>query len=320
MFLSLFFTAALSLAPLHPEARTFLDKLPPDVQTALTTAIEEAASGNHDALNRIRAARPATPPPAGVSKTAVSFGGLKADLYTSDKPHSTLLIYLHGGGWVIGNLNTASRISGDLAKIAPVDTLALDYRLAPEHPYPAQHDDLISVLSALKDHPRTRHYANVVLAGDSAGAHIAITVTRAWLDNKPVQGPAIQSIVAIYPVTSFKTDWPSYALYGKGFGMDTPLMKAFLQAAFPKPLTPAQRQAWEPLEIDPTGFPEVYLFTSGYDVLRDQGWQWAQKLRQAKVPLYHHHTPDAMHLYITVPGMPTHYSQTLRRIQQRLRR
>ncbi|HJH05572.1 MAG TPA: alpha/beta hydrolase, partial [Victivallis vadensis] len=161
--------AALTLAAgeLHPETQTFLAGMPSGLAELQTKAIREAIAGNGALLKQVRNSRKVdTVPPSGVTTEELSFEGLPIRLYRTPGPVRVLVLYLHGGGWVLGGIPSCSRFCGALAEQEEVAVAACDYRLAPEHPYPAALDDTVKFYDWAKQrYPGAR----IILAGDSAG-------------------------------------------------------------------------------------------------------------------------------------------------------
>jgi acetyl esterase len=195
-----------------------------------------------------------------------------------------LLVYLHGGGFVFCDLDTHDRTCRRIAAACAVDVLAVDYRLAPEHPHPAAVDDAVAVLR------RARPDA---VAGDSAGGFLAAAACLALRDaGGPL--PGLQALMC--PNTDLTLGMPSVAEKGSGFGLDAADLALFVAAYLPDP---AARAAASPLHAaDLTGLPPALVVTAEHDALRDDGEAFAARLGAAGVPVRHRREPGLPHGFV----------------------
>ena len=195
--------AALTLVAgeLHPETQTFLAGMPSGLAELQTKAIREAIAGNGALLKQVRNSRKVdTVPPSGVTTEELSFEGLPIRLYRTPGPVRVLVLYLHGGGWVLGGIPSCSRFCGALAEQEEVAVAACDYRLAPEHPYPAALDDTVKFYDWAKQrYPGAR----IILAGDSAGGNLAVAAALRLLDERK---KTVDGLILFYPVASLQQD------------------------------------------------------------------------------------------------------------------
>ena len=195
--------AALTLAAgeLHPETQTFLAGMPSGLAELQTKAIREAIAGNGALLKQVRnSPKVDTVPPSGVTTEELSFEGLPIRLYRTPGPVRVLVLYLHGGGWVLGGIPSCSRFCGALAEQEEVAVAACDYRLAPEHPYPAALDDTVKFYDWAKQrYPGAR----IILAGDSAGGNLAVAAALRLLDERK---KTVDGLILFYPVASLQQD------------------------------------------------------------------------------------------------------------------
>ena len=263
--------AALTLAAgeLHPETQTFLAGMPSGLAELQTKAIREAIAGNGALLKQVRNSRKVdTVPPSGVTTEELSFEGLPIRLYRTPGPVRVLVLYLHGGGWVLGGIPSCSRFCGALAEQEEVAVAACDYRLAPEHPYPAALDDTVKFYDWAKQrYPGAR----IILAGDSAGGNLAVAAALRLLDKRK---KTVDGLILFYPVASLQQDRSeSWKKYGKGYALDSRLMEAFNDAYVPDAVRRAERYV-SPLGTDLKGLPKTLLITSEYDILRDRARSW----------------------------------------------
>ena len=191
-----------------------------------------------------------------------TLAGVPVRIYEPDGAAGTVL-YLHGGGWVMGNLDSVDAVCRALADESRARVVSADYRLAPEHPFPAAVEDALKVARCL-DGP-------LVVAGDSAGGNLAAVVARHL--------PEVKLQLLIYPVTDASLNYPSYSEFGDGFGLTAEAMRRFwnLYLDGADGLGPDA----SPLRADLRGLPPAYVITCSHDVLRDEGEAYAAALERA---------------------------------------
>ena len=290
------------------EERSFLASMKPGLQHKQMLAVRAAIQGDDAALQQIRRSRnQASVLPQGVN---TSYPQSNLCLYTptdpSDRPRP-LLLYLHGGGWCFGSINSCSRFCAALALEANCCVAALDYSLAPASPFPAPLADCQQAFAYLRAHAAEWgcDSARVSVGGDSAGGSLALATA--------LSVPGVNSVIPIYPVTElFTRRSHSWRKYGKGYGNDAELLEAFNDAY-------AQGQQHHPLvsvglssDSALQSLPPVLILSAGHDILFDQTAQLARRLQKLHHPLAYHVFPTATHLFITVPGQPTAFSEAVR--------
>jgi acetyl esterase len=205
-----------------------------------------------------------------------------------------LLVYLHGGGWVVGDLDTHDQPCRFLAKHAGVRVLSVDYRLAPEHPFPAAVDDSVAaVRHAIARAERLgADPARVAVGGDSAGGNLAAAAARLLtIEGGPV--PAFQLL--IYPVTDLTRKRESYRLFSDGFFLTEHQMDWYRQHYLAGESDASDPRASPILAANLTGLPPAHVVTAGFDVLRDEGEDYAALLRDAGVPVTTSREPGLIH-------------------------
>jgi acetyl esterase len=235
-------------------------------------------------------------------------GPIQARLYAPEqREHPPLLIYFHGGGWVRGDLDSHDNVCRFLAREADLNVLSVDYRLAPENPFPAAVEDaLASFLFAAQNvgdlgaDPDT----TPAVGGDSAGGNLAaVTAQLAVAEG----GPEPAFSLLIYPATDFSQKRRSYELFGDGFLLperETDWYRSHYLADESAALDP---RASPLLADDLSGQPPTYVVTAGFDVLRDEGEEYAKRLRAAGVPVAVRRHPGLMHAFanmMAVGGTP----------------
>jgi len=218
-------------------------------------------------------------------------------------PTRPLLVYLHGGGFVIGDLDTHDQCCRIICREARIHVLAVDYRLAPEHPFPAAVDDATAALHWARAHAASlgADPARVALGGDSAGGNLTAVVSAAERDRGAP--PFVQLL--IYPVVDAATDLrPSAALFGEGYFLSNADRAAFsrhyLGARPPSAIDP--RLA--PLRArDFGGLPPSLVVTAGFDTLRDEGEEYAAALDAAGVDVRLRRFASLGHGFVNMTGI-----------------
>ena len=225
-------------------------------------------------------------------------GSIPARLYTPPglDGRSGLLVYYHGGGFVLGSIASADPLCRLLAAQAGVRVLSVEYRLAPEHPYPAALDDSIAAYRYARDHAEAlgADPGLVAVGGDSAGANLALVVAHQAGD---AVAPAF--VLALYPATDAERQGGSRVTFGSGFGI-TAAYLAELETMYLPYGIPADDARGAILRAeDLSAMPPVYLATAGFDPLRDEGEELAERLREAGVPVVARRFAGLIHGYAT---------------------
>ncbi len=211
-----------------------------------------------------------------------------------------LLVFFHGGGWVFGDLDSHDSACRLICRDAGVHVLAVDYRRAPEHPAPAAADDAYAAYRWARGQavdlgadPR-----RVAVGGDSAGGNLAAVVTRLARDaGDPL--PALQWL--IYPVTDCRGGTRSRSLLGDGFLLTKHDMDWFQNCYIEGSGLDVTDPLISPLLADDlSGLSPALVITAGFDPLRDEGEQYATRLREAGVPVDHRLMPSMIHAFLNL--------------------
>ena len=294
------------------EADRFLAAMPAQLQERQAQAIRQAMAGDHTALESVRNSRNTAPE---ISKD-VSVRTLSPTLRLYEPAASAaspkplpLLIYLHGGGWTIGSLNSCGNFCNSMAASGRMKVLAVDYRLAPEHPFPQGLGDCTEAVEYAAAHAAKLGIdaGRISIGGDSSGGNLAIATALS-----PGCHGKIAATLLFYPVTKAYADGSaSWQAYGKGYALDADIMETF-NAAYLCGGTSA-RDARISVGLCPDSvlqrLPRTLLIAAGRDILRDQGEEFAQRLpeRITRVEF-----PQAVHLFITVPGQAAAFEHAVR--------
>ena len=264
--------------------------------------VPPAADLGADAIRAGAAERAAARPPGPqmhVSQLAVPPGGCPARLYRPAGAAPALVLFLHGGGFVIGDLDTHDRACRRLADRSGVSVLALDYRLAPEHPWPAAVDDAVAALRWIATRPAVLELpagAPVALAGDSAGGTLA---ALACLRLRGEAGPAAPGLqVLIYANTDLANSGASMQEEGHGFGLEAGDIEWFNAQWVPDPALRTDPRVSPLREPDLAGLPAAIVITCEHDPLRDQGEAYADRLQAAGVPVRRRREAGLVHNFL----------------------
>jgi len=230
-------------------------------------------------------------------------GAIPVRLY---EPHglagpSGLLVYYHGGGWVIGDLDTHDGHCRRMAAWGGCRVMAVDYRLAPEHPFPKGHDDALAAAKWAFDHAAETGVdpKRIAVGGDSAGGNLAATVAIDLRDD-PVRQPAFQLL--LYPATTSEWTTPSRKT------LDGPVLTFQAMRWFERLLAAAghpEAHRLSPMDREVKGAAPALIVTAGHDCLKDEGFAYAERLKDAGVEARHVEYPRLPHdFYIMADVSP----------------
>jgi len=234
---------------------------------------------------------------------ASAAGAIGARLYRPDglPQPSPLLVYYHGGGWSVGDLETHDNVCRFLAVHASTAVLAVDYRLAPEHPFPAAVNDALAAFRYAAEHADSLGVDPTALAvgGDSAGGNLAVVVARlAAGDRRP---PVFQLL--IYLGADAVEVRPSRVLFGRGFLLTEERIQWFLDRYLPDRADRSDPRASPLYEPELHRLPPTYLATAGFDPLRDEGELLAARIAEAGVPVALRRFDDLYHGFANAVGI-----------------
>jgi acetyl esterase len=224
-------------------------------------------------------------------------------------PGSPLLVYFHGGGWVIGSVETHDPVCRYLARNAQVRVLSVEYRLAPEHRFPAAADDAFTAFrfAARNAEALDADPSAIAIGGDSAGANLAASVCLQSLSEGP--RPVFQLL--FYPATDMTTRRRSRDLFADGFFLTDDDVTWFIDHYCPDLDTRTDPRLSVLLADDLRGLPPAYVATAGFDPLRDEGNAFADRLRDAGVPVVRRQHDDLIHGFVSFLNLGTRFREAV---------
>ena len=298
--------------PLDPALKQYLDDLA--AQGASAPATPETAAKRRAIMNRALESRTTIPglPNGVLTRDFAISAHCNARLFTPPNPALPLptLLYMHGGGWVVGSIASHEPFCRLLCTASGIQILAIDFRLAPENPYPASLTDTLDAWHWLVEHageieadPR-----RLAVGGDSAGANLA-TVTAERVCATPEQIRPVAQLL-LFPVTDHPSaGHPSYQECATGCGLDASVMRWFWDQYVTDDL--AARPDVSPLRRGPTSMlAPALVATAEHDPLRDEGIAYAAKLKAAGAEVTHLHYPDMHHNFPVHPGTVARFPQS----------
>jgi len=225
-------------------------------------------------------------------------GDIPARLYDprASREPGPAVVFFHGGGFVIGDLDSHGSFTAEMARVLDLPVIAVDYRLAPEFPWPAAPDDCEAAARWVANSPTElgRSVTSLILSGDSAGGNLTI-VTAAALRDQPARVPVIAQL-PFYPATDASKEYPSYAEFAEGYLLTRDSMEWFMAAY----KSEADHIRNSPLLGDLAGMPPAVVVTASLDPIRDQGRAYAAALALAGVPVVFREAKGNIHGFITL--------------------
>ena len=283
-------------ASVHPQAQLILDGKAAAGGPPLWELSPDEGRAVVEANN---ATIPAGPELASVRDIVIpsQAGGMPARVYSPAAEAPGLVVYYHGGGWVLGTLDGWDASVRALAVASGCDVISVDYRLAPEHIFPAAADDAFDALVWAGSDAGLAAGRPIVVAGDSAGGNLAaVSALRA----RDAGGPPLALQLLVYPVTDCDLDRKSYYEFmGNEFIVNQKDMVWFWNHYAPDQAARVNPYASPLRAPDLSGLPPAYVVTAEHDPLREEGFAYADRLRDARVPVEHRHYGSEIHGFFT---------------------
>lgn len=283
--------------PVHPQVALLLEAVR---QSPLPT-LDKVSAFVARRLYSERCARVAPQTPEAHTRLLLTPSGVPIRAYRpagADKTQALpALVYFHGGGWTIGDLDTHDVLCRQLANGARCEVFSVEYRLAPESPFPAAVEDCIAATEFVAQSSKSDRIA---VGGDSAGGNLAAVVA---LHARDTGGPALCFQLLIYPATDQHMRTESVRRNGDGYLLTRVLMELFRANYLPRPADYADWRASPALAHSHAGLPPALVITAGFDPLLDEGRQYAELLARAGVEVAYRAYPDMVHGFIVMGGV-----------------
>ena len=305
--------------PLDPQARALLDQMeeagmpaindlsPPEARELAAAFIELAGPGQDVASVEDRS----IPGP---------HGDIPLRIYRpSEEGTLPVLVYFHGGGWVIGNVDTLDTTCRALANEAGAVVVSVDYRLAPEHPYPVPFEECMAATRWVSDNAAELGVDAGALAvgGDSAGGNLAAAVALAAREEG---GPSIAFQALVYPVTDHSYETESYQANGEGYLLTTDMMRWFWDHYLTGG-APDDHYSVSPLRAtDLSGLPPAFVVTAEFDPLRDEGEAYAARLSEAGVDVTTKRYDGQIHAFFQMPATFDRAAEAIADVSEAMRK
>ncbi|MCU1427959.1 MAG: Esterase/lipase [Actinomycetia bacterium] len=270
---------------LHPQAQTLCDLV-----NAMggASASDDQLQEARDGLALLTAGGAGAPQPIAYLEDR-SVPGLQGDIPVriyrpSSDDGLPILVWLHGGGWTIGSVDVHDPITRAIANAAACIVVSVDYRLAPEHPFPAGLDDCWAALTWVAEHAGEfgGDPARIAVGGDSAGGNLSAVCALLARD---AGGPRLAMQLLVYPATDAASDTESYRTNGEGYLLELKQMRWFYDC-YTRNGGDANDWRISPLRVESVeGVAPALVITAEYDPLRDEGEAYARRLSDAGVPV-----------------------------------
>ena len=219
--------------------------------------------------------------------------GVPLRLYTPGQLRQGLIVYIHGGGWVAGDLDTHDGVCRALAAESGAQVIAVDYRRPPENPFPAAVEDAADTIDWAR---QTLQADRLVLAGDSAGAHVALCALGLL---RTRGSPAPDLVLLFCPIVQVEPSYLSRRTFGQGYFVDQGQFDQDVAAYRPAP----DVALTSPMRADLSGYPPALLHLAEYDPFRDEGLAYAERLSAADVPVQAFVHPGMIHYFYALPRL-----------------
>ena len=290
----------------HPQIRTYLQQVAEAGLPAIQELDPAAARAQFESAMKARLATFPPPPVAAVEdRTAPGPAGpIPLRVYRpSEAAGLPVLAYFHGGGHVIGSLDTHDAIARNLCREAGCLVVSVDYRMGPEHPFPAAVDDCFSVVRWLAGQGAEIRAdpGRIAVGGDSAGGNLAAVAALLARDEG---GPPLRHQLLVYPVADYRCRGASYERYARGYGtLEAASMRWFRRHYLGGPAGAADWRASPLLADSHAGLPPALVVTAGCDVLHDEGAAYAERLAVSGTVCEHAGFPGMIHGFFGLLGV-----------------
>jgi acetyl esterase len=294
--------------PLHPQVLALLQMVEESGLPPLNELSPEDAREQASTMRDIVGPGPEVPHVEDFT-IPLSAGSIGARRYAGEDPAGTLF-WIHGGGWVICDLESHDAMCRLLALESGTEVISIDYRRAPEHPFPQPLEDSWDALRWVAENASR---GPIILAGDSAGGNMAAVCALRARDRG---GPDVAQQVLVYPVTDCDFTTASYIEHGTlpDTFLTTAEMKYFWHHYLPDETARLNPEA-SPLRADDlSGLPPTIVVTAEYDPLRDEGIAYGEALKSAGIEVTHYHYDDVIHAFFSLPNLLQRGNEAIARV------
>jgi acetyl esterase len=288
---------------LHPQVAALLERA---AASLLPPYYEVPAAVARRLYRDTRAALTPDPPPVEYVQLMMAPGPAGPVPFRAYRPKGAgkdeilpALVYFHGGGWVIGDLDTHDVVCRTLCNAARCAVFSVEYRKAPEAPFPAAVEDCFAACSFISRNSGALNIdpERLAVGGDSAGGNLATVMA---LKARDAGGPAISLQLLIYPATDQRLGHPSIDGNGEGYLLTKQTMIYFRGHYLPREQDWLDWRASPLLAKSHTGLPPAFVMTAGFDPLLDEGRAYSEKLKEAGVPTEYREYSDMVHGFVTM--------------------
>jgi acetyl esterase len=269
--------------PMNDETIAMMRKIPPELMAQMLTALDRPVGelGTDQTLEM--------PGPG---------GSIQLRLFDprAERAAGPVVVFYHGGGFVVGSIGTHAPLAAEIARGLDLPVISVEYRLAPEHKWPAAPDDAEAATRWIAENAAAfgREFTHLILCGDSAGGNLTIATALALRD-RPAPLPLLMQI-PLYPRTDASIETDSLKAFGsEEFGLNATDMAYFEKAYAASPTDPRHSVTL----ADQTGLPPTLIVTAALDPLRDEGRAYAAKAIQAGVNVTYREFPGTIHGFCT---------------------
>jgi acetyl esterase len=304
------------VAYLHPRVKAILEVMNRSISRPLHLMTPNEARG---AMRDPYSTAPVNTKLAGNERVTTQtiagpFGDIPTRIYTpaGDGPFP-ILVYFHGGGWVLGSLDGVDTICRRIAQIAEVVVISVSYHLAPEHKFPEPVHEAFFVTKWVFDHAHEfqGNPHQLAIGGDSAGANLAAAVT---IMARTSDHPKLCTQLLFYPVTSCRFESRSFDEFSSGYLLTREAMEWFRGHYLSKPEDMDNPLASPLLCEDLSGLPPAYIVTAEYDPVRDDGEEYARRLQAAGVPVILRRYEGMIHDFMSFADPPWELDESVQAI------
>jgi acetyl esterase len=305
---------------LDPQARAVIERLAASGAPPLHTLAPEEARRAYRVSRAALAAAPARVEEIREVSIPGPAGPLRARLYRPAGAGSSPagLVYFHGGGFIYGDLDTHDVVCRGIAQGTPCAVVSVDYRLAPEHRFPAAVEDAFAATAWIAANGAVLGIdpARLVVAGDSAGGNLAAVTA---LMARDAGGPALSMQVLVYPTTDFAEENESIARFAEGYLLTRESIR-WVKRSYLRDDHDAVDWRASPLRAgDFSRLPAAYIITAGFDPLRDEGRAYAERLAKAGTAVTHECFEGQVHGFLLMGADVAAAGHAIQRIGQMLR-